>query len=52
MVIVAFDEVLGIHSSAMVVNQLHESHAPTRRWVMSTATHVSPVSGVPARPAD
>jgi hypothetical protein len=36
----------------MVINQLHESHAPTHRWVMSTTTHVSPVSDVPSCLAD
>jgi len=34
---IGFDEVIGIKSAAMVINQLHESHAPTR-WVMSHAT--------------
>jgi len=40
-----FYEVLGIHDVVMFINQLHESYASTRHWVMSTATRVSGISG-------
>ena len=52
MTAIGLDEVFGIHDAATVVNQLHESEALTYRWVMSTTTHVSPLSGIPARLTD
>ena len=38
MTAIGLDEVFGIHDAAMVINQLHESEAPTYRWVMSRTT--------------
>ena len=32
---IGLDVVLGIHGTAMVINQMHESHTPIHRWVMS-----------------
>ena len=52
MTAIGLDEVFSIHDAAMVINQLHESEAPTYRWVMSTTTHVFLASGVPERLAD
>ena len=31
MAAIGFDEVLGIHDAAMVINQMHESQTPTQR---------------------
>jgi hypothetical protein len=45
MTAIGFNVVLGIKDAAMVINQVHESHTPTHRWVMSKPR------AVPARPA-
>ena len=38
MAAISFDEILGIHDTAAVINQTHESQTPTQRWVMSRTT--------------
>jgi hypothetical protein len=30
--------VLGVHGTAIAINQMHESQTPTHRWVMSNTT--------------
>jgi hypothetical protein len=38
MATISFDEKLGIHDAAMVINQMHKSQTPTRHPVMSSTT--------------
>ena len=52
MAAIGFDEVLGIQGAAMVINQMHESHTPTHRWVMSLRRTSPPSRALPTRPAD
>ncbi len=52
MATIGFDGVLGIKSAAVIINKLHESHAPQYRWIMSSMTRVSAVSGVLVRSVD
>jgi hypothetical protein len=52
MAAIGLDLVLRINGKATFINQLHESHGPTHRWVMSTTTRISHVSKLLTRLAD
>src|SRR5262249_9257781 len=42
MAAISFDKKLGIHDTAMVINQTHESQTPTQRRVVSLTTLRAP----------